>query len=155
MPPRNERTKMQNRINNPISTPPSSMTRASELTASDSNGRIATTPPSREAASTFEHIARRKPHEASPLTPVCRPCTGSESATKSRGFAERVAGEMGQNWPGYTFMGMLGFLPGLAIGAPALTVAGAMAAPVLMGVHFIRRAETAYGPGVDGNGNRC
>jgi hypothetical protein len=71
----------------------------------------------------------------------------------ARGFAQRVVEDMAQNWPGYTFMGFLAAGSGLAVGAPLLALAGAIAAPIGMGVHVIRDMEHHYGPGADGNGH--
>jgi hypothetical protein len=69
-----------------------------------------------------------------------------------RSFADRVVGDIAQNWPGYTLMGLLAAGPGLAVGIPALALAGAVAAPLGMGIQTIREAERHFGPGADGNG---
>ena len=71
-----------------------------------------------------------------------------------KSFATRVVNEMTLNWPGNAFMVMVGAGAGAALGSPVLAVAAGIAAPVLMSAHLIRKAEAAYGPGVDANGRR-
>jgi hypothetical protein len=44
---------------------------------------------------------------------------------------------MTENWPGYGFMGLLAAAPGLAIGAPVIAAAGALVAPVVMGMKMV------------------
>ena len=79
--------------------------------------------------------------------------TNPPAEQRTRGFAQRVVGEMAVNWPGYTFLGLLAAGPGLAVSAPALALAGAVAAPVALGVRHIRAMERHSGPGADGNGH--
>ena len=96
---------------------------------------------SEDTVSTFERMA---PQQAS-----------SKCAAKPKGFAERVVDEMALTWPGSSFVAMLAAAPALAAGAPLLALGVGVTAPVLMGVHQIKRMEAAYGPGVNGNGRRC
>lgn len=79
--------------------------------------------------------------------------TNAPAEKKPNTFAQRVVGEMALNWPGYTFLGLLAASPGLAVGAPALALAGAVAAPIGLGVRHIREMERAFGPGANGNGH--